>query len=416
MGAEETNFARIWANRTPRLFVLDVPDAVRRDLLRFLPADGALPETVEGSRGGDGRRRRRPGPAPRSPAVSPSDLRSRVWAFIGCAPAPLRRRTCRRGHRRGSPPWPHQVRAFERLYGSWPPKLLIADEVGLGKTIQAGLLLRQAWLAGRARRILVLAPKAVLGQWQIELREKLNLNWPIYDGRKFIWYPSPALRGRHERDSDRRAWHQEPAVITSAHLMRRRDRAEVLLAEAEPWDVVVLDEAHHARRRGAGSQSEGGPNALLRLMRGLKDRTQGLVLLTRDPPCRCTRWRSGTWLDLLGLPPEWTEEAFLRFFDDMEQPSPSPEALERMARCSGPWSSATARWRSRTLNISPICRASRPTRFSAHCATTPAFRAGSWRHRNAAPRSGSCRRIRRSGVWSLDTHGSCCAVTSRPER
>ena len=77
-------------------------------------------------------------------------------------------------------PWPHQVRAFERLYTDWPPKLLIADEVGLGKTIQAGLLLRQAWLAGRIKRILILVPKAVLQQWQIELREKLNLNWPIY--------------------------------------------------------------------------------------------------------------------------------------------------------------------------------------------------------------------------------------------
>ncbi len=93
-------------------------------------------------------------------------------------------------------PWPHQVRAFERLYFRWPPRLLIADEVGLGKTIQAGLLLRQAWLAGRARRILILAPKAVLRQWQIELREKFNLNWPIYDGRQLVRYSSPALRGR----------------------------------------------------------------------------------------------------------------------------------------------------------------------------------------------------------------------------
>ena len=66
------------------------------------------------------------------------------------------------------------------------------------------MLLRQAWLAGRARRILILAPKAVLRQWQIELREKFNLNWPIYDGRKLSWYRSPALREAYEREVDPR--------------------------------------------------------------------------------------------------------------------------------------------------------------------------------------------------------------------
>lgn len=70
------------------------------------------------------------------------------------------------------------------MYNNWPPQLLIADEVGLGKTIQAGLILRQAWLPRRAKRILVMAPKAILRQWQIELREKFNLNWPIYDGSR----------------------------------------------------------------------------------------------------------------------------------------------------------------------------------------------------------------------------------------
>jgi SNF2 family DNA or RNA helicase len=89
-------------------------------------------------------------------------------------------------------PWPHQVRAFERMVGPWsrgdqPPRLLIADEVGLGKTVEAGLLLRHAWLSGRSRRILVLAPKAVMTQWQIELREKFNLNCPLYDGKALKW-------------------------------------------------------------------------------------------------------------------------------------------------------------------------------------------------------------------------------------
>ena len=212
-----------------------------------------------------------------------------------------------------------------------PPRLLIADEVGLGKTIEAGLLLRQSWLAGRVRRVLILAPKAVLKQWQIELREKFNLNWPIYDGRKLVWYPSPAWRGRNERPIDPDRWHHEPVVIASSHLMRRSDRSGGLLEEAEPWDLVVLDEAHHARRRAAGSPQEGGPNALLRLMQGLKDRTEGLVLLTATP-MQVHPVEVWDLLNLLGLPPEWTARAFLEFFDDIEQPNPSSDALDRMAR------------------------------------------------------------------------------------
>jgi SNF2 family DNA or RNA helicase len=88
-------------------------------------------------------------------------------------------------------PWPHQIRAFQRLYGHWPPRLLIADEVGLGKTIQAGMLIRQAWLAEKARRVLILAPASVCRQWQLELREKFNLNWPIYDGDQLVWLKTP---------------------------------------------------------------------------------------------------------------------------------------------------------------------------------------------------------------------------------
>ena len=331
---EEANFARIWANRAKRVIVLDVPDAARRDLMRFMPADDkpARLEKLENKLA-------KPLPEePEPPAREPEppdqglkvDLRSRVWSFIRHAPS-----LPQGGERVGEvtsavTPWPHQVSAFERLYRNWPPKLLIADEVGLGKTIQAGLLLRQAWLAGRVKRILILAPKAVLNQWQIELREKFNLNWPVYDGRKLVWYPSPALRGRNERDVDRDHWHREPVVIVSSHLMRRHDRAKALLEEAEPWDLVILDEAHHARRRAAGSQREGGPNALLRLMQGLKKRTEGLVLLTATP-MQVHPVEVWDLLFLLGLPPEWDSRSFLGFFEDAAQESPSGEALDRMA-------------------------------------------------------------------------------------
>ena len=333
---EEANFARIWANKTRRVIVLDVPDAVRQDMMRFMPASdmpARLKEKLE-------EKPVKPSPEKLEPEARESanpvasqsdDLRSRVWSFIRHAPS-----LPHGGERVGEitsavTPWPHQVRAFERLYRDWPPKLLIADEVGLGKTIEAGLLLRQAWLAGRVKRVLILAPKAVLKQWQVELREKFNLNWPIYDGQKLVWYPSSAWHGQNERSVDPHQWHCEPVVIASSHLMRRRDRAAALLEEAEPWDLIVLDEAHHARRRAAGTQQEGGPNALLRLMQGLKDRTQGLVLLTATP-MQVHPVEVWDLLHLLGLPPEWTAKAFLNFFDDIEQPSPSSDALDRMAR------------------------------------------------------------------------------------
>ena len=358
---EKANFARIWANKAQRVIVLDVPAAVRQDLMRFMPSN-YMPARLREFEN----KPRKPSPekpklevkeSEKPPPLQPSELRNRVWSFIQQAPS-----LPHGGERVGEmtaavTPWPHQVRAFERLYRDWPPRLLIADEVGLGKTIEAGLLLRQAWLAGLARRVLILAPKAVLKQWQIELREKFNLNWPIYDGHKLVWYPSPAWRGRNERPIDRDCWHHEPVVIASSHLMRRSDRSGGLLEEAEPWDLVVLDEAHHARRRAAGSPQEGGPNALLRLMQGLKDRTEGLVLLTATP-MQVHPIEVWDLLNLLGLPPEWTARAFLGFFDDIEQPNPSSDALDRMARlfqsAEQHYGEVSPKDAQRLINLSPL--------------------------------------------------------------
>ncbi len=298
---DEAEFNRVWTGKAKRLIVMDVPEAVRRELLKHAPRSGKPKRLREDD-----------------------DLRNRVWAFLRDAP-----KQPGGGERIGEAtaavdPWPHQARALARLYQNWPPRLLIADEVGLGKTIEAGLLLRQAWLAGKARRVLILAPKAVLGQWQVELREKFNLDWPIYDAGKLRWYPTLAS-GRREREVGRDAWRKEPFVIASSQLMRRKDRMDELLRSDARWDLIVLDEAHHARKSPGGSA-----NHLLRLMRGLKDRAPGLLLLTATP-MQVHPVEVWCLLDLLGLPPEWSEEAFLRFFEDVEAEAPSRDARDRMA-------------------------------------------------------------------------------------
>ena len=327
---EEINFVRLWANQSKRVITLDVPSAVRDDLMRYMPEDDR-PARLKEKEIIEEDQAPKEKIDPISLPVESSNLRRLVWGYVHYAPL-----FPNGGERVGEAtaavtPWPHQVRAYERLYHRWPSKLLIADEVGLGKTIQAGMLLRQAWITRKAKRILILTPKALLKQWQIELREKFNLNWPIYDGQKLIWYPSPALRGNNERSVEKDSWHKEPVVITSSQLMRRQNRTPELLDQAEPWDLIVLDEAHHARRRAAGAVKEGGPNALLRLMQGLRGKTQGLVLLTATP-MQVHPVEVWDLLNLLGLPSEWTPTAFLNFFDDAAASNPSQEAFERMAR------------------------------------------------------------------------------------
>ncbi len=323
---EEANFAALWANEAKRVIVLDMPEAMRRDLLRFMP-EGDFPARLRdhGTKLPDSKEPHKPEPG------ELADIRSRVWSFIQHAPNMPEGGECVGEATAAVIPWPHQVRAFRRLYDKWPPKLLIADEVGLGKTIQAGLLLRQAWLAGRAKRILILAPKAVLNQWQVELREKFNLHWPIYDGRRLVWYQSGPRSARKERSVDWDAWHREPVVLASSHLIRRTDRTAEVFDRAKPWDLIVLDEAHHARRKGAGSWKEGGPNNLLSLMQGLKEKCQGLILLTATP-MQVAPVEVWDLLSLFGLPPEWTEKGFKEFFEDLGEPNPTSAAIGRMAK------------------------------------------------------------------------------------
>ncbi|MCF8106658.1 MAG: DEAD/DEAH box helicase family protein, partial [Desulfohalobiaceae bacterium] len=327
--AEEKSFQSLWADQAKTALVVDIPRAFQEELFKFMPPSDTLPKrlTVSDVPGSYGDTPTEETEAKPEPATEPRKV---VWQYIKEAPSQPDG-----GERVGEAtsavtPWPHQIRAFQRMYDAWPPKLLIADEVGLGKTIQAGMLLRQAWLAGKARRILVLAPKAVLKQWQIELREKFNLNWPIYDGNTMSWYPSPAYSENCHKKVSRAAWHQEPCVLSSSHLMRRQDRTQELLQDADPWDVIVLDEAHHARRRSGGLGTDDRPNLLLRLMQRLKDRTQGLILLTATP-MQVSPIEVWDLLNLFDMPGEWSAEAFLRFFEEAAQPMPGNTEMASMA-------------------------------------------------------------------------------------
>lgn len=360
---EERGFAKLWTNQAKRCLVIDVPTAVREKLLSYLPTHDQKPKRLETTHESeinhqnitilvgttttllennnqnlldsvDSTTGKETDVVDNHQRLDLQEQFKQIWRMIQTGAAIpgegdyIGAATC------AITPYPHQINAFQRLYQNWPPKLLIADEVGLGKTIEAGLLIRQAWLAGKAKRILILAPKAVLTQWQIELREKFNLNIPIYDGKTLTWYDCPALRVLGKpiiKPVSRQEWHQEPIVITSSHLMRRADRARELINEADPYDLIFLDEAHHARRQGVSGNQPKGANQLLRLMQQLKQKTQGLVLLTATP-MQVSPIEVWDLLNLLGLPQLWDVRNFKYFFDYASTANPSHDQLEFMAR------------------------------------------------------------------------------------
>lgn len=327
---EDRSFGTYWADRAERIRTYDVPTAVRLDLLRFLPPGDQLPTQLREKPKADSEPIVLPEQvAPLVPLHDWDQERADLWhrvrtaardadggIWVGEATSPVEA-------------WPHQRRAFLRMYGEaadHAPRLLVADEVGLGKTVQAGLLVRQGWLSGRLKRGIILAPKNVCTQWQAELREKFALDWPIYDGKAFRRYDA-ATQLLVDTPVTRDAWSAEPFVIMSSHLARRSDRRPELL-EAEPYDLVVVDEAHHARQKRTGGRVT--PNMLMRLLRDLRHRTHGVILLSATP-LQTHAMELHDLLSLLGMPPEWDAVAYERYFAALADPHLPVEKMEDCA-------------------------------------------------------------------------------------
>jgi SNF2 family DNA or RNA helicase len=128
---------------------------------------------------------------------------------------------------------PHQIETVRKVLRHFRGRVLLADEVGLGKTIEACLLLREYLLRGLARRVLILVPAPLVSQWEEELRGKFALDFTV------------AAQASHARDPD--FWLENDRVLASLSFAKSVKRAEqVALA---PWDLVMVDEAHHCKNR-----------------------------------------------------------------------------------------------------------------------------------------------------------------------
>jgi superfamily II DNA or RNA helicase len=164
----------------------------------------------------------------------------------------------------------HQVFVVHRVTQKLQPRMILADEVGLGKTIEAGLIIKELRARGLVDRVLIVVPASLQLQWQSELKSKFNEEFEVLDGAalKFL--------GRGKSNP----WMARQNVICSLPFAASPKRAEQII-EAE-WDLVVFDEAHRVRR-SLQSASKIRTTQAYRLADELKDQVNGLLLLTATP-------------------------------------------------------------------------------------------------------------------------------------
>jgi len=163
---------------------------------------------------------------------------------------------------------PHQLFIADEVANRPRPRVLLADEVGLGKTIEACLILHRLLLTGRASRVLILVPEPLVHQWFIELLRRFNLSFDIYDESRCeaVEYGDP--EGNPFLESQ---W-----VLAATELLAN-DETRAAQALDAGWDLLIVDEAHHLE------WSPDAPGPAYEVVRKLSECTPGLLLLTATP-------------------------------------------------------------------------------------------------------------------------------------
>ncbi|MDB2499681.1 RNA polymerase-associated protein RapA [bacterium] len=163
---------------------------------------------------------------------------------------------------------PHQIYILSEVANRQIPRVLLADEVGLGKTIEACLILQRLLAVGKASRVLILVPESLVHQWFVELLRRFNLWFSIFDEER--------CRSVEHGDPEANPFLDEQLALCSVSFLTENEVRRQQAIEGE-WDMVVVDEAHHL---------EWSPDEVsddYTLVEELAIRSEGLLLLTATP-------------------------------------------------------------------------------------------------------------------------------------
>ena len=291
---KEEQFRRLWNNESQGAIVISIPDDYQEYLKQIAPTENPLD--------------------PKKPDPVTPDERDALWQRIREA---LANDPASTAATVATEMWPHQENfRRQRATGPGPDRILIADEVGLGKTIQAGILLKTRMNQGKVNRLLIMTPRSARRQWQQELRHKFNINVPIVErsgGQVMLFHPDGS-----EEPAPGQAWDVPHCIVSYHWVLRNR---EAFLKEAEQYDTVIVDEAHHARFQEVNDPRRRRPNQFLAFLRHLSTLTRDLILMTATP----MQLNDAELWALLNLlePHGWDQTAFKTFYDESIELNPA---------------------------------------------------------------------------------------------
>ncbi|MBF0103276.1 MAG: DEAD/DEAH box helicase family protein [Desulfobacterales bacterium] len=264
----EMSFENIWNDQSPYLKVMTLPEAVQQRLIHY-GQQVSYPMEIDGTTGYQ------------QSVHPPSSLERLKFALIKDGPLLPGGRYV--GMETAAvKPWPHQYMVALRLIETWPYSYLLCDEVGLGKTIEAGLAIRSLYLSGLVKRVLIASPASLTRQWQREMASKFFLPFAKAMSGSLIKhdYVFPV-----EETRSAIGLYQPNLCIVSTGLMSRKERQHEI-ASCEPFDITLIDEAHYARRKnpknGTRLQPQFG-NLYKTISNALRSKTESLWLATATP-------------------------------------------------------------------------------------------------------------------------------------
>ena len=136
---------------------------------------------------------------------------------------------------------PHQLYIADEVGNRFAPRVLLADEVGLGKTIEAGLIIHQQLVSGRAKRILIIVPESLMHQWLVEMLRRFNLKFSIFDHDRCV---ESSEDGGYVDGKKSNPFSTEQLVLVNLGFITNNPQWYDALID-EDWDLMVVDEAHH---------------------------------------------------------------------------------------------------------------------------------------------------------------------------